>query len=401
MSIHRVNVSKKSSTAGKRMMPRAFRAKTMPAALAAVEKAFGNSALIVSVHPISGGPSWQLWRRSGVEVVAMPSAMDALNGDTSAPDFAEEEEPDTPDEEEGYLSGMPMDDVPNRKAGSAAESFSRPKSADGSAHDADSPLPPSLNRLQESLVSQGVDSAWLRQTLQTLRGNSSLQILGDESLSRELVRQELLRRLRSDGGACLIHRKVIVLIGTSGCGKTSACAKIASYAMKALGKRVHWISSDTTRAGAIAKAQAFTAPLGIPLHLTYRPEELPLLVHRVSETELSLVDTPGCNPYRKEEIGQLDELLAEIPDRHILWVAPATAKESDLQDMYAAFSHLGIGGVVITRLDETRSLGEIFNFLHHSQLPVAFLSHGPRIQGDLHSGETTLLVSFLMGEKPF
>ena len=89
MSVHGTNVSDKSSTRGKRMMPRAFRAKTMPAALAAVEKALGTRALIVSVHPISNGPSWQLWRRSEVEVVAMPSAVDGLypnpdEGDSTA-----------------------------------------------------------------------------------------------------------------------------------------------------------------------------------------------------------------------------------------------------------------------------------------------------------------------------
>lgn len=262
-------------------------------------------------------------------------------------------------------------------------------------------LPPALAVIHEQLRAQGVDPAWLIRVLQSIRDGSNDRILGDNSLSRERVRQELLRRLRSDGGACLIRRKVIFLIGPSGCGKTSACAKIASYAMKAIGKQVHWISSDTTRAGAIAKAQAFTAPLGIPLHLTYRPEELPSLLHRDSESEISLVDTPGCNPYRKDELDELDKLLAEIPDRHILWVAPATAKESDLRDMYAAYSHLGIGGIVVTRLDETRTLGELFNFLHQSQLPVAFLSHGPRIQGDLHTGETSLLVGHLMGEKPF
>jgi flagellar biosynthesis protein FlhF len=69
--------------------------------------------------------------------------------------------------------------------------------------------------------------------------------------------------------------------------------------------------------------------------------------------------------------------------------------------MYDSFSHLGIGGVVVTRLDETRAYGGLFNFLHRSQLPIAFLSHGPRIQNDLHTGETSLLVSLLLGEKPF
>jgi len=398
MSVQGMHVNDKSAARGKRMMPRAFRAKTMPAALAAVEKALGNRALIVSVHPIPAGPSWQLWRRSGIEVVAMPSAVDALYSNPDEPAAAG-------DGQETHTTPLETDGIPARAVksggGSGVSDAHAGLGPAAIAATADPRLPPVLARVHEQLKLQGVDPAWLSQVLQTIRDGSNNRILGDEGLSRELVRQELLRGLRTDGGTCLIRWKVIFLIGPSGCGKTSACAKIASHAMKALGKQVHWISSDTTRAGAIAKAQAFTAPLGIPLHLTYRPEELLSLLRRESGSEISLVDTPGCNPYRKEELGELDRLLAEIPDRHILWVVPATAKESDLRDMYAAYSHLGIGGVVITRLDETRALGELFNFLHQSQLPVAFLSHGPRIQGDFHTGETSLLVNHLMGEKPF
>jgi hypothetical protein len=392
MSVHGINVNDKSSPRGKRMMPRAFRAKTMPAALAAVEKALGARALIVSVHPISTGPSWQLWRRAGVEVVAMPSAVDGLYPNSDERDSASD-----PAEASAPVQNMGELPAPDPAAGN-----SDLHSATGTAAGiTGSALPLPLASQQARLQAQGADPAWLSQIMQSIVNGSDSRILADEGLSRELVRQELVRRLRSDGGACLIRRKAIFLIGPSGCGKTTACAKIASYAKKSLGKQVHWISADTTRAGAIAKAQAFTAPLGIPLHLTYRPEELPSLLHWDSESEISLVDTPGCSPYRKDELTELDGLLAEIPDRHILWVVPATAKESDLRDMYAAYSHLGIGGAVVTRLDETRTLGGLFNFLHQSQLPIAFLSHGPRIQGGLHTGETALLVSLLLGEYSF
>jgi signal recognition particle GTPase len=378
-----------SAARGKKMMPRAFRARNMPAALAAVEKALGSEALIVSVHPIPAGPAWKLWRRDGVEVVAMPSAVISLYSRPELP--APGDAPSATDENPPFVGKASQTAPP---PASAAEGLPADPSF---AAD----LPPALESIRERLLRQGVESEWLAHAMQSVLDGANARILADENLARELVRQEMHRRLRSDGGACLIRRKVIFLIGASGCGKTTVCAKIASYAMKALGKRVHWISADTTRAGAIAKAQAYTAPLGITLHLTYRPEELPSLLHGDSDSELFLVDTPGCNPYRSSELEEIDLLLAENPDRHILWVAPATAKESDLQDMYDAFSHLGIGGVVVTRLDETRAYGGLFNFLHHSQLPIAFLSHGPRIQGDLHTGETSLLVSLLLGEKPF
>jgi flagellar biosynthesis protein FlhF len=369
----------RSSHGGNRMMPRAFRARNMPAALAAVEKALGSRALIVSVHPVPAGPAWQVWRHPGVEVVAIPSAVESLYADAG-----------TPDRTSPSGSPLPPDPPADRIDPEELPEAGRP-SRPGTSE--------VLAAWKNRMLQQGLAPDWVGDMVRSVSGESNPKIRNDAALTGELLRQEIRRGVRSDGGTCLIRCKVIVLIGSSGCGKTSACAKIASHAMKSLGKRVHWISSDTTRAGAIAKAQAFTAPLGIPLHLTYRPEELSALLHWDAESELTLVDTAGCNPFRPNELAELDRLLQEIPDRYILWVAPATAKVEDLSEAHAAFSHLGLGGLVITRLDETRTYGSLVNFLRKIQLPVAFFSHGPRIQGDFQTGDSPLLIDLLLGEK--
>ena len=381
------------------MAPRAFRAKTMTAALAAVEKALGNEALIVAVRPSRPKPAWQLWRHGEVEVVAMPSAVDSpTESESSTPAADPQPGPDSPS------TGSTPRAIPFRQwespARGTSESSSRQSSANnqpGGGPITDPPRP--LLILLERLRAQGVDEGWLRNMVQSIRERSNPMALEDAALARELVRQELHANLRSDNDACLLHNRVIGIVGASGSGKTGACAKIAAYGYKSLGKQVHWVSTDTLRAGAIAKAQAFTAPLGIPLHLAYSPGALASFLHWTSDSDLFLIDTPGCNPYRKDDLETLNALFAEIPERHLLLVAPATGKESDLQDIYRAYAGLGIGGLVVTKLDETRSYGELFNFLRHSQLPVAFLIDGAPVYGDPHAGEISLLINRLLDER--
>jgi hypothetical protein len=58
-----------------RMMPRTYRARNIPSALAAMEKDLGNGALIVAVHKIQSGKSRKARRQSIVEIVAMPPAI--------------------------------------------------------------------------------------------------------------------------------------------------------------------------------------------------------------------------------------------------------------------------------------------------------------------------------------
>jgi flagellar biosynthesis protein FlhF len=392
--------NEKNRTGLNGMAPRAFRGENMTAALAAVEKALGNEALIVSVHPVPPKPSWQVWKPHGVEVVAIPSAGSSHVSESGGSDPLKEATPDRSRPEVGPLPGpsrapqIPIDRISEASPrGLKAADRAGEEPANG-AQDVASPL----FHFRQQLRAQGVDDRWIGHMIQSVRERSNLRVLEDAALAHELVRQELHASLRSDNGACLLHNRVVGIVGASGSGKTSACAKIAAYARKALGKQVHWISTDTLRAGAIAKAQAFTAPLGIPLHLAYSAEAMSAFLHWDSDSDLFLIDTPGCNPYRNEELEELTSLFAEIPERHILLTVPATGKESDLRDIYLAYAGLGIGGLVITKMDETRSYGDLFNFLHQSLLPIAFLTDGARIIGDLHPGETSLLVNRLLDE---
>jgi len=381
------------------MAPRAFHARTMTAALAAVEKALGNEALIVAVHPSPRKPAWQVWRQTGVEVVAMPSAVahSASESETPAPSADLSFDPDPSGAGlTARADPFPQSDSFIAEPSEPSARRSLPNVQTVADDFTDTPRP--LKILSDRLRVQGVEEEWLRKMVQSIREQSNPVALEDEALSHVLVRQELHANLRSDNGACLMQNRVIGIVGVSGSGKTAACAKIAAHAYKSLGKRVHWVSADTLRAGAIAKAQAFTAPLGIPLHLAYRPEALASFLQWNSDSDLFLIDTPGCNPYRTEDLAELNALFAELPERHLLLVVPATGKETDLQDVYHAYAGLGIGGLVVTKLDETRSYGGLFNFLRCTQLPVAFLIDGAPIYGDPHAGDISLLVDRLLSE---
>lgn len=382
------------------MTPRAFRGKTMTAALAAVEKALGNEALIVAVHPAPPKPAWQLWQRCGVEVVAMPSSV-AASPPESGDSLHAAELPQKP--ESADRNSPPAANSRRMKSARGGTSETFPAGSRGESPPAPEnaiDIPPALRIYRDRLRAQGVDESWIRQMIVSVRERSNPTALADPALTRELVRQELHANLRSDNGTCLMHHRVIGIVGANGSGKTCACAKIAAHGYKALGKQVHWISTDTLRAGAIAKAQACTAPLGIPLHLAYSPEAMASFLRWDSDSDLFLIDTPGCNPYRSGDLEELRTMFAGIPERFLLLVIPATGKAEDLQDIYRAYADLGIGGLILTKLDETRSFGGLYNFLRRNPLPVAFLIDGARIYGDPHAGDISLLVNRLLDEPP-
>ena len=187
-------------------------------------------------------------------------------------------------------------------------------------------------------------------------------------------------------------------MGSSGAGKTSTLAKLAGYATQKNNQQVVWICADTVRTGAIQLAHAYADPLGVPLHVVYTPAELAEAVNANRQADIILVDTPACNPRRKDDLVEFGALLSAVPDRAAYLVAPATTKSRDMLAATGAYSALGVNGLVFTHLDETTIFGDLYNLAWQSQLPVAYLSDGQRVLENLHPGNARRLIGLLFGE---
>jgi flagellar biosynthesis GTPase FlhF len=400
-----VKTGKRENIPTARMMPRTYRAKNIPSALAAMEKDLGNGALIVSVHKIPPVKTGKARRQSGVEVVAMPPAVrlppdgpitaSGERGTPFATSFWNEPTPGSmnPPIRKGALPLPLSNKVPPKKP-------SR-KPARSSASESMASLDACLLHLQNRLRTQGLEESWIQHATNLLGKPADLRSMQSEAELYECFAKEMRKNLHTFGENSLFGTRVISLIGMNGSGKTSACAKLAAYAIKNLNRRICWISTDTLRLGAIATAQAFTAPLGIPIHLVFRPDELFALVSTHPEYELILVDTPGCNPYRKEELDRLSAFLSKVPEGKSLLTIPSNCKEADLWNSFNAYSALGIDGLAISKLDETLIYGDVFNFALRTQLPIAFFTYGIHILGNLHLRDASPLVNALLGKKGF
>ncbi len=159
---------------------------------------------------------------------------------------------------------------------------------------------------------------------------------------------------------------------------------------------VAWICADTMRAGAIAQARAYAETLKLPLRVVYTPGELAQAVAAESGADLVLVDMPGCNPRRENAVVELGAYLSALPERSTYWVAAATAKETDLADTLAAFHPFRLTGMMVTKLDETATFGNVYNLAWQSRLPLAFFTAGPRVLDELVPAEAEQLAAALL-----
>lgn len=169
----------------------------------------------------------------------------------------------------------------------------------------------------------------------------------------------------------------IVLIGPPGVGKTITVAKLAAQATMA-GANPQVISTDTQRAGGVEQLSAFTRILKIDLKQAKDAATLSRLLDDIDPDQPLIIDTPGTNPFKDEEMTHLASLLAAAKAEILLVLAAGTdALES--ADLAMEFADLGATRLLVTRLDMARRLGGLLAAADAARLSFSDVSITPNI----------------------
>lgn len=401
---------------------RTFRAPSMADALNVIQSELGPEALIVSVRQVPGGQAWQVWRKPEVEVVAMAAAPAPMPAPASAPAAVSLPAPlAAPRSAEDFakkaaqIKALLAEMAEQRRAAAPAPETPvravepEPTRASGAAAvvPATAVTSEALAALERQLLDQGVAAELVSRVLADGQASLSPRFARDAARLREAVAQQLEANLRVWGSGVLARPaapgaapRVVCLVGPTGSGKTTAIGKLAAHHVRAHGLRVSLICADTYRAGAIAQERVYAEALKLNLRVAYTGAELAQAVAAEQGADLVLVDTPGCNPRREADLAELGGLLTALRGRATYLVAPATAKDGDLQDALAAFGVFDLKGLLLTKLDETGTFGNLYNLAWRSRLPLLYFGFGASALEDLESASATRLVSAVLGLRP-
>jgi flagellar biosynthesis protein FlhF len=395
------------------MVTKTFKAETTIQTLQLVQQELGSDAIVISMREVPLGPSWNPWKKTGVEIVAaradLGSDLQKPQSQPVAISASDAQHSDNKDKaeivpeiewvvgEEKKSGKLPpklklnLDPIPTPPTSSKKEVVR--------LSDDEKYLPPSMKKIRDQLVHQGVDD-----TLITGLVNVALETLSPGTLAnvencRKSIAQLLGAELRVQQGAGkYFSSNVVCLIGASGSGKTSTIAKLALFFSQNLKKKITWVCADTVRMGAIAEARAYTDALGFTLQLVYTPEDLKGILQNTGDTDLFLVDTPGYNPCNENQMIELGKLLSEMPKRFTYLVVPATTKEEDLYQSSASLGIFNLDGLIITKLDETHTYGNVYNFARKNQMPLGYFTTGKETSRHLEVVDPSRLVSALFGK---
>jgi flagellar biosynthesis protein FlhF len=216
----------------------------------------------------------------------------------------------------------------------------------------------------------------------------------------------ILRRMipiKFEGPLRVHQRKVMMFVGPTGVGKTTTIAKLAARFAYKMGMeyKVGIITLDSFRVGAIEQLKAYANIMRLPLEIVKKSEDLVEAILRLQDCHYILIDTAGSSQYDIEKIESINEYQNRLQDIEIekILVLPANVKKNDLLEIYEQYSILGINNILFTKLDETRSFGNIISFAYKIKKSISYLSIGQNVPDDLITAEDNYLIDCFMQQK--
>lgn len=195
-----------------------------------------------------------------------------------------------------------------------------------------------------------------------------------------------------------IMKRVVVFIGPTGVGKTTSLVKCATDFYRAQ-KELRFFSNDSYRIGAPQQLETYANILKRPFEVCQK-EEILEKFQSLSENEIVFFDTAGRSQKNKEQVNDLIEILKVINDANMkvetFLVVSATTKMSDLRDIAKRFRAIDYKGLVVTKTDETGTLGPIINLLYELKKPVCYFATGQDVPQDIRKADSSFIVNSIL-----
>lgn len=265
------------------------------------------------------------------------------------------------------------------------------------------PIPPEFAEIYKLSKESGMLDGHLEKIMHltlehmpmNMRNNSTTVKRYFQVLLRKMIPVRMEMPLRQPA------KKVMMLVGPTGVGKTTSVAKLAARFSYLLEKKykVGLIVLDTYRIGAVEQLMQYARMMKLGIETVLDPPEFTQALNALSYCDYILIDTMGSSPYDQEKIGKLYRCLElnKTPfEIETTLVMPSHFKYEDMKVTYDKFSELDIDTLMFTKLDETKGFGTIFSLLMEIEKPVSYFSIGQEVPEDLVSASSDYLVDCLL-----
>jgi flagellar biosynthesis protein FlhF len=187
---------------------------------------------------------------------------------------------------------------------------------------------------------------------------------------------------------------MIAFVGPTGVGKTTTIGKLAArYVLQHGSAGLAMVTTDTYRIAAHEQLRTFGRILDVPVRVVDENNSLEEVLLSLRGKRLVLIDTAGMSQHEGPSEAQKAMLTNVSVRLKKLLVLSCSSQRQVLEDAYDNYQSIGLNGCVLSKLDESGSLGEALTLVVEKALPIAYVTDGQKVPDDIEVAQRNDLVS--------
>lgn len=194
-------------------------------------------------------------------------------------------------------------------------------------------------------------------------------------------------------------RRVMMLVGIQGSGKTTSSAKLARYLQKR-GLKPALVCVDTFRPGAFDQLKQLADRIGVPVYGDSKSRNAVEVAQRgLKEFEgrdFIIIDTSGRHKEETSLIDEMKQLERAIKPDEVMLVIDGTIGQQAATQAKAFHEATPIGSILVAKMDGSARGGGALSAVAAIGSPIKFISTGERIE-DIEAFVPSRFVGRLLG----
>ena len=184
-------------------------------------------------------------------------------------------------------------------------------------------------------------------------------------------------------------KKIILIIGINGTGKTTSAAKISAY-YSGQSEKVMLVAADTYRAAAIDQIRIWAKRLNIKLLANESSSDPASVAYDGVSSALSnnydrvIIDTAGrmnTSTNLMNELGKIHKVInKKSSEVSVLMVLDANTGQNAISQVNDFNKSIPIDGIILTKMDGTTKGGIAIPILSELKIPICYIGIGEKLE---------------------
>lgn len=259
-------------------------------------------------------------------------------------------------------------------------------------------FPSTLNKYHDNMVNNGVSTGISTNLLKIIGEKINLNNK-DNNTIRNIVKYNISEILGNPKPIDLTEKQeIIFFIGSTGVGKTTTLAKIATNLLLKGKHTIGLITSDTYRIAAVEQLKTYSDILQLPLEIVYNKDDMRNAIEKFKNKDIILVDTAGRNHNDDKQLEELKTLLDSVENKKIYLILDSTSDYKLLELLIERYDFIDDYKIIVTKIDESQNYGSLLNIKYISNKELSYYTDGQNVPGDIKTIDKEFIVERLIEE---